>query len=98
MVWDDAEKGRTAIHEAGHALAAYYTEYTNDIDKVTILPWGTTTGNVSHYDDCRALKNNDFYQSSLVFFFGWWGGFSGRDHSARFMPAGVFLPVISPGE
>ncbi|MCC5876254.1 MAG: ATP-dependent zinc metalloprotease FtsH, partial [Candidatus Sumerlaeia bacterium] len=38
------EKRKTAIHEAGHALAAYYTEGCDPVHKITIIPRGRSLG------------------------------------------------------
>ena len=38
------EKRITAYHEAGHALAAYYLEYSDPIHKITIVPRGQAGG------------------------------------------------------
>jgi len=40
----EAEKRRTAYHEAGHALCAMYQEHANPLVKVTILPRGMAAG------------------------------------------------------
>jgi len=40
----EAEKRRTAYHEAGHALCALYQEHANPLVKVTILPRGMAAG------------------------------------------------------
>ncbi len=39
----------TAVHEAGHALVAYYTQHATAPHKVTILCRGTSLGHVSVY-------------------------------------------------
>jgi cell division protease FtsH len=38
------EKRLTAIHEAGHALAAYFTEGCDPVHKITIIPRGRSLG------------------------------------------------------
>ncbi len=38
------QKRKTAIHEAGHALAAYYTEGCDPVHKITIIPRGRSLG------------------------------------------------------
>lgn len=38
------EKKLTAIHEAGHALAAYFTEGCDPVHKITIIPRGRSLG------------------------------------------------------
>ncbi len=38
------EKRLTAIHETGHALAAYYTEGCDPVHKITIIPRGRSLG------------------------------------------------------
>lgn len=38
------EKRLTAVHEAGHAMAAYYTEGCDPVHKITIVPRGRSLG------------------------------------------------------
>ena len=40
----NTEKRLTAVHEAGHALAAYYTEGCDPVHKITIIPRGRSLG------------------------------------------------------
>ncbi len=40
----DDEKRLTAVHEAGHALAAYYTAGCDPVHKITIIPRGRSLG------------------------------------------------------
>ncbi len=40
----EVEKRKTAIHEAGHALAAHYTEGNDPVHKITIIPRGRSLG------------------------------------------------------
>lgn len=35
---------KTAYHEAGHALAAFYSEHADPVHKVTVLPRGHALG------------------------------------------------------
>ena len=44
MVISPTEKKLTAIHEAGHALAAYFTPECDPVHKVTIIPRGRSLG------------------------------------------------------
>jgi cell division protease FtsH len=44
LVISDEEKRATAIHEAGHALAAYFTEGADPVRKITIIPRGRSLG------------------------------------------------------
>lgn len=44
LVIVEKEKRKTAIHEAGHALAAYFTEGCDPVHKVTIIPRGRALG------------------------------------------------------
>ncbi len=43
-VLNKKEKERTAFHEAGHTLAAWYLEGANPVHKVTIIPRGQALG------------------------------------------------------
>jgi len=44
MVISEEEKKKTAVHEAGHALAAYFTEGCDPIHKITVIPRGRSLG------------------------------------------------------
>ena len=44
MIISDKEKRMTAIHEAGHALAAAILEHSDPLHKVTIIPRGMALG------------------------------------------------------
>jgi cell division protease FtsH len=39
-----SERRRIACHEAGHALAAFYTEHSDPLQRVTIIPHGRALG------------------------------------------------------
>lgn len=41
---NDSERGRTACHEAGHALTAYYSRHSDPLEKVSIVPRGQALG------------------------------------------------------
>jgi cell division protease FtsH len=41
---DPEEKRRVAIHEAGHAIAAHFSERTEPLSRVTIIPFGMALG------------------------------------------------------
>jgi len=40
----DSEKRATAVHEAGHAIAARFTEHADPVHKITIIPRGRSLG------------------------------------------------------
>jgi len=44
LILSDDEKRTTAVHEAGHALVAYYTPNSDPIHKVSIIPRGRALG------------------------------------------------------
>jgi cell division protease FtsH len=44
LVITDEEKRATAIHEAGHALLAYYLKHADPLHKVTVVPRGRALG------------------------------------------------------
>jgi cell division protease FtsH len=41
---DPAEKRRVAVHEAGHAVVAHYSEHCEPLQRVTIIPRGMALG------------------------------------------------------
>jgi ATP-dependent metalloprotease len=49
-----------AIHEVGHALAAYYTKGAGTLHKITILPRGPSLGHA------KILENKDKTEKSLL--------------------------------
>ena len=40
IVMTDADRERTAYHEAGHAITGWFLEYTDPVVKVSIVPRG----------------------------------------------------------
>ena len=46
---DEATNLMIACHEAGHALVAHYTKDATPLNKVTIIPRGTSLGHVSYH-------------------------------------------------
>jgi cell division protease FtsH len=50
------EKRKTAIHEAGHALAAYYTPGNDKVHKITIIPRGRSLGLTAVLPDQEKLN------------------------------------------
>ncbi|MEN2495377.1 MAG: ATP-dependent zinc metalloprotease yme1l1 [Marteilia pararefringens] len=52
----------TAIHEAGHALAAYYTPGSASLNKITILSRGSSLGHTSF------VSNNEFTKTKKEMF------------------------------
>ncbi|ESO02641.1 hypothetical protein HELRODRAFT_65229, partial [Helobdella robusta] len=48
---DEATNLMTAYHEAGHTLVAYYTKDATPLNKVTIIPRGTSLGHTSFVPD-----------------------------------------------
>lgn len=47
MIPDEETNLCTAYHESGHALVAYYTEDSEPLYKITIVPRNETLGHVS---------------------------------------------------
>lgn len=41
---NESERGRTACHEAGHALTAYHSRHSDPLEKVSIVPRGQALG------------------------------------------------------
>ena len=44
MVMSEEQRHATAVHEAGHAVIAYYTDGADPLHKVTIIPHGRALG------------------------------------------------------
>ncbi len=67
----DEEKHSVAVHEAGHALVAAYSEKADPISKVTILPAGQTLGVTEQLPLVeRHLFGEDYLYDALSVFLG----------------------------
>ncbi|KAL3098448.1 hypothetical protein niasHS_003801 [Heterodera schachtii] len=55
---DEEENRYTAFHEAGHAIVAHFSDHSNPLHKVTIIPRGTSLGHTSQ------LPDKDRYQET----------------------------------
>ncbi len=70
-VLDSEEKKLTAYHEAGHAIAMYYTPECEPIHKVTIIPRGRALGaTMSLPEKDRYTQSKKRLEASLVSFMG----------------------------
>ena len=70
-VLDTEEKKLTAYHEAGHAIAMYYTPECEPIHKVTIIPRGRALGaTMSLPEKDRYTQSKKRLEASLVSFMG----------------------------
>ena len=70
-VLDSEEKKLTAYHEAGHAVAMYYTPECEPIHKVTIIPRGRALGaTMSLPEKDRYTQSQKRLEASLVSFMG----------------------------
>jgi len=71
LVIEEDEKRVTAVHEAGHALAAYFEPGADPVHKVTIVPRGRSLG-TTHIlpDNERHNKTKRQLQSILVYALG----------------------------
>ena len=56
MIMTEEEKIATAYHEAGHALAAAYTEQADPVHKITIIPRGQSLGMTSYLPEQDRLS------------------------------------------
>jgi ATP-dependent metalloprotease len=66
MVMTQNEKEMTAYHEAGHALVLMFTEGTNPLHKVTILPRGSSLGLTFHLPEMdKYSKGMNEYEASI---------------------------------
>lgn len=62
MVISEKEKGMTAYHEMGHALAGKFLPHADPVHKVTIIPRGRALGLTWH------LPKEEFYSKSKEYF------------------------------
>jgi cell division protease FtsH len=68
---NDLEKEHTAVHEAGHALAAYVLEHADPVHKVTILPTGMALGMTQQLpEEERYSHDKNFLQDMLCVLLG----------------------------
>ncbi len=73
------EKHEVAVHEAGHALVAAYSDRADPIAKVTILPAGQTLGVTEQLPVVeRHLYAEDYLNDSLSVLLGGRAGRTGR--------------------
>ena len=71
VVMNDLEKEHTAVHEAGHALAAYVLEHADPVHKVTILPTGMALGMTQQLpEEERYSHDKNFLQDMLCVLLG----------------------------
>lgn len=56
MIMKDEEKKATAYHEAGHALVSLFSEKTDPVHKVTIIPRGQALGVTSYLPEADRLS------------------------------------------
>ncbi|NIR46089.1 MAG: ATP-dependent metallopeptidase FtsH/Yme1/Tma family protein [Gemmatimonadetes bacterium] len=71
MVISEEERRLTAYHEAGHAVAANYTEGCDPLHKVTIVPRGRALGlTFSMPEDDRHNYSKQYLRAQLVYAYG----------------------------
>jgi len=69
--FSEEEKRRTAVHEAGHALAAWLSPKADKIDRVSIIPRGQTGGvTLFQPDEDRMDRSVSELQARLVMAMG----------------------------
>ncbi len=71
-VLTDKEKERTAYHEAGHTIAAWFLEGGNPVHKVTIIPRGQALGvtQMVHNEDRMNLSEQEILDHLVVLLAG----------------------------
>ncbi|MEZ6095744.1 MAG: ATP-dependent zinc metalloprotease FtsH [Pirellulaceae bacterium] len=71
-VLSDIEKERTAYHEAGHTLAAWYLENATPVHKVTVIPRGRALGVTQMVPDEERMNisENEIRDSLVVLLAG----------------------------
>jgi cell division protease FtsH len=71
MILSDEEKQLIAYHEAGHTLASLFTEKSDPIHKVTIIPRGASLGLTQQLPlDDKRTYSKDYLEASLVVLLG----------------------------
>lgn len=62
----EEDKKNTAFHEIGHVLTAMFTEHTEPIHKVTIIPRGFTGGATHFLQTDKTTYSRSYLEDSLV--------------------------------
>ncbi|UCC75166.1 MAG: ATP-dependent zinc metalloprotease FtsH [Gemmatimonadota bacterium] len=71
MVISEEERRLTAYHEAGHAVAAYFTPECDPLHKVTIVPRGRALGlTFSMPEDDRHNYSKTYLMAQLIYAYG----------------------------
>jgi len=66
-----SERKRIACHEAGHALIAHYSEHSDPVQKISIVPRGRALGVTEQIPlEDRHNLNEDFLRERLMIFMG----------------------------
>ncbi len=66
-----SERRRTACHEAGHALAAYFSKHSDPVQKISIVPRGRALGVTEQIpEEDRHNLNEAFLRARLIILMG----------------------------
>ena len=66
MIMTNEEKRTTAVHEAGHALVAMFTEGADPIHKVTIIPRGMAMGVTMLLPETDKYSHDSVYVEAMI--------------------------------
>ncbi|MBA7653624.1 ATP-dependent zinc metalloprotease FtsH [subsurface metagenome] len=71
MILSENEKELIAYHEAGHALVSLYTDHSDPIHKVTIIPRGASLGLTQQLPiDDRRTYSKDYLMAKIIVLLG----------------------------
>ncbi len=69
-VLSEADKERTAYHEAGHAIVSFNLAHTDPVQKITIIPRGRAAGYVMSLPEDSTSQSQEQFEDQIAMAFG----------------------------